>query len=233
MDRATAATIQTCGEQAPAMFATALAISNANGEAAKNRLSALTTMARRCAPIVLANGPLSTKNDHTSGAQMTRREEMLAERAELIAKNEAATSWGAAVGARSERIKEINRHLAAMDAEEKRLSQPEPGYVAGFEDGLRAAADWHKRRATLERKVGLESSAKAEDYAANAIAALPAPATASAGEEVTVDEMARFLDPDAFDGTTDPNLRIRRNQFITQKARALLSTYKITKRSAT
>lgn len=44
----------------------------------------------------------------------TERAELIAERAELIAKNEAATSWGAAVGARSERIKEIDRRLAAL-----------------------------------------------------------------------------------------------------------------------
>jgi hypothetical protein len=38
--------------------------------------------------------------------------ELRAELAELTAKNEAATSWGAAVGARSERIKAINGLLS-------------------------------------------------------------------------------------------------------------------------
>ena len=40
------------------------------------------------------------------------REDLQAELAELEAKNEAATSWGGAVGARSERIKEIRSQLA-------------------------------------------------------------------------------------------------------------------------
>ncbi|MGB3042512.1 MAG: hypothetical protein WBB98_04940 [Xanthobacteraceae bacterium] len=42
------------------------------------------------------------------------REALEAERAELIAKNEAATSWGAAVGARCERIFDIDRQLQAL-----------------------------------------------------------------------------------------------------------------------
>jgi hypothetical protein len=45
---------------------------------------------------------------------MTRKLE--AERAELMAKNQAATSWGAAVGARSERIKAIDRELSRLAA---------------------------------------------------------------------------------------------------------------------
>lgn len=54
------------------------------------------------------------------------REELVkleAERAELIAKNEAATSWGAAVGARYERILEIDRRIAAL----RRLASSEDG----------------------------------------------------------------------------------------------------------
>lgn len=39
-------------------------------------------------------------------------EALKAERAKLIAENDAAKSWGAAVGARSERIKEIDRVIA-------------------------------------------------------------------------------------------------------------------------
>ena len=46
-----------------------------------------------------------------------KREELVAERAELVARNESATGWGAAVGARHERIKGIDRALAAMDAQ--------------------------------------------------------------------------------------------------------------------
>ena len=42
-------------------------------------------------------------------------EELLAERAELMTKNAAATSWGAAVGARHERIKGIDRALQRID----------------------------------------------------------------------------------------------------------------------
>jgi hypothetical protein len=44
------------------------------------------------------------------------REALETERAELMAKNEAATSWGAAVGARCERIKDIDRQLRALSA---------------------------------------------------------------------------------------------------------------------
>lgn len=46
---------------------------------------------------------------------MNIRDALQAERAELIAKNVAATSWGAAVGARSERIKGIDRELRLLD----------------------------------------------------------------------------------------------------------------------
>ena len=42
------------------------------------------------------------------------REQLLARRAELVAANEAAAGWGAAVGARSEQIADIDRQLAAM-----------------------------------------------------------------------------------------------------------------------
>jgi hypothetical protein len=44
------------------------------------------------------------------------REALKAERAKLVADNEAATSWGAAVGARHERIKEIDRALLSLTA---------------------------------------------------------------------------------------------------------------------
>ena len=47
---------------------------------------------------------------------MTERAELLEERASLVAANEAATSWGAAVGARLERIMAIDRSLAAIAA---------------------------------------------------------------------------------------------------------------------
>ena len=43
-----------------------------------------------------------------------------AERAELMAKNAAATSWGAAVGARSERIKEIDQELRRLAAPDQK-----------------------------------------------------------------------------------------------------------------
>lgn len=49
-----------------------------------------------------------------------------AERAELVAKNEAATSWGAAVGARCERIKGLDSRIAAL----RRLA-PSDGGVKG------------------------------------------------------------------------------------------------------
>lgn len=44
------------------------------------------------------------------------RDELLAELADLQAKNEAATSWGAAIGARHERIKEIQSTLRSPPA---------------------------------------------------------------------------------------------------------------------
>ncbi len=71
---------------------------------------------------------------HPRGARSNRshvmtnpdRDELVkleAERAELIAKNEAATSWGAAVGARSERIKELDGRIAAL----RRLASSDGG----------------------------------------------------------------------------------------------------------
>jgi hypothetical protein len=47
----------------------------------------------------------------------SQRAALEAERAELIAANEAATSWGAAIGARSARIDGIDRALAVNDKE--------------------------------------------------------------------------------------------------------------------
>ena len=41
-----------------------------------------------------------------------QKAKLIAERETLIAENEAATSWGAAVGARHERIMAINRALS-------------------------------------------------------------------------------------------------------------------------
>ncbi|WP_416192968.1 hypothetical protein [Nitrobacter sp. TKz-YC01] len=61
----------------------------------------------------------------------TERAELLAERSELIAKNEAATSWGAAAGARSERIKEIDRQLAALRRVASQDQKPPP--AAGWD----------------------------------------------------------------------------------------------------
>lgn len=51
---------------------------------------------------------------------MTDIAKLEAELAELVAANEAATSWGAAVGARSERIQDIRSEL-------RRLREPKPG----------------------------------------------------------------------------------------------------------
>jgi len=59
---------------------------------------------------------------------MGEREELLAERADLMAKNAAATSWGAAVGARHERIKGIDRALQRLDeSSAPAQSAPKPG----------------------------------------------------------------------------------------------------------
>lgn len=44
------------------------------------------------------------------------RDKLLAEKARLEADNAAATGWGAAVGARHERIKEIDRALRWLPA---------------------------------------------------------------------------------------------------------------------
>lgn len=72
------------------------------------------------------------------------REVLEAERAELIAKNEAATSWGAAVGARHERIKEIDRELSA-------LSTPSDAGNASAEARLREALDVARRALVVLR----------------------------------------------------------------------------------
>lgn len=78
-----------------------------------------------------------------------------AELAKLVAANEAATSWGAAVGAREERIKNIHSELRRLRAP----SSPAPATIAGDElseiyrllhvregesalDILRAHPDW-------------------------------------------------------------------------------------------
>lgn len=53
------------------------------------------------------------------------REKLLAELADLEAKNAAATSWGAAVGARHERIKGIRSQLARMRPTDWKQDQPE------------------------------------------------------------------------------------------------------------
>ena len=46
------------------------------------------------------------------------RDKLLAEKARLEADNAAATGWGAAVGARHERIKAIDAMLASLRAKE-------------------------------------------------------------------------------------------------------------------
>ena len=46
-----------------------------------------------------------------------QKAKLIAERETLIAENEAATSWGAAVGARHERIMAINRALAEKETD--------------------------------------------------------------------------------------------------------------------
>lgn len=45
-----------------------------------------------------------------------RIEALRAERATLVADNAAAGGWGAAVGARAERIRGIDREIAALEA---------------------------------------------------------------------------------------------------------------------
>lgn len=67
---------------------------------------------------------------------MTKRDELIAERAELIAKIRAATGWGAAVGARHERIKGIDRQLARLSAiEAPAAGDGEPAFPTwGAED---------------------------------------------------------------------------------------------------
>lgn len=71
---------------------------------------------------------------------MPTREELKAELKELEAANEAATSWGAAVGARYERIKAIKRSLAApspSQAEKAHKVMTPEEYVASNIQG------WH------------------------------------------------------------------------------------------
>lgn len=53
------------------------------------------------------------------------RDEMLARLAKLRAANEAATSWGAAVGARSEEIRDLERRLAVSASDGVQGSIPD------------------------------------------------------------------------------------------------------------
>lgn len=53
------------------------------------------------------------------------RDEMLARLAKLRAANEAATSWGAAVGARSEEIRDLERRLAVSASDGVQPSIPD------------------------------------------------------------------------------------------------------------
>ena len=67
-------------------------------------------------------GPLSIHNDFIPEADLMAliegpKAKLIAERETLIAENEAATSWGAAVGARHERIMAINRALAEKETD--------------------------------------------------------------------------------------------------------------------
>jgi hypothetical protein len=55
------------------------------------------------------------------------RDEMLARLAKLRAANEAATSWGAAVGARSEEIRDLERRLAVSASDGVQPSIPDGG----------------------------------------------------------------------------------------------------------
>ena len=74
------------------------------------------------------------------------RDEMLARLAELRAANEAATSWGAAVGARSEEIRDLERRLAVSGADLPATSEfmdvtagetaPSSDYDHGYADGV-------------------------------------------------------------------------------------------------
>jgi hypothetical protein len=81
-------------------------------------------------------------------------------------------------------------------------AQAEPGYVAGFEACREAALAAVKSRRWSEETKATTNGARtygneeACDFIAAAIAALPAPATAAAGEEVTVlaDAMWQLLD---------------------------------------
>ena len=77
---------------------------------------------------------------------MKTRSEQEQRMAELVAKNAAATSWGAAVGARHEEIKEIEAQLRQLD-------RTPPTLAAGSSltiDHVAAAQDW-LRLATLIR----------------------------------------------------------------------------------
>lgn len=60
---------------------------------------------------------------------MRTRSEIEARLAELKAANEAATSWGAAVGARHEEIKELEGRLEAMKVDEKLHIPPAPSNI--------------------------------------------------------------------------------------------------------
>ncbi|SFL99911.1 hypothetical protein SAMN03159423_4811 [Bradyrhizobium sp. NFR13] len=100
---------------------------------------------------------------------MSTQAELLAERAELISKNEAATSWGAAVGARSERIKAIDSELRRLES-----AVPEPVRVAQGgneptqtkEDFAKWSRVWHDACETMVTLLGLPGGGSPQELLA-------------------------------------------------------------------
>ena len=124
---------------------------------------------------------------------MSEREELLAERAELMAKNAAATSWGAALGARHERIKGIDRALQRIDESgahaQGRVTSPQRDELAdALAELLPNAPHDHPYALTL-------TNAQIEMI----VASLRAPEAADAGAAAVYQIMATDDDPNSKD----------------------------------
>lgn len=137
---------------------------------------------------------------------MSNRANLELELFELRAANDKATSWGAAVGARSERINEIERELRRMDeardhapaAPTPELDEDDPVVLAvarGIaEHGF--ARPWDD---FLPLNVHDTDQSDLIDYAKAAIAAMPARSAASTVEPVA-DQFERIIASLNYDG---------------------------------
>lgn len=93
---------------------------------------------------------------------MSTREQLQAERADLVAKDEAATSWGAAVGARSERIKGIDSELRLLDASTMNAKTWTPEGYWEFVKGLAGEHEAQQMRDMMAERGLVLASAQAD-----------------------------------------------------------------------